>query len=140
MCDVRGNCKKGSKRDSSESSMRSRTEQEEEWKQNEMEKETEPIWRMFHWAYSTPSHLLVYDRNRLHTTLQSREGVRQGDPFAAFGFALGVQQLYESANVVRTIHILPLGQYLCMSTPRLRVASSILHTSIFVWSKNNTLL
>ena len=56
---------------------------------------TEPIWRMFHWTYSTPSSLLVFERGGLRSTLQSSEGVRQGCPFAAFGFALGVQPLYE---------------------------------------------
>lgn len=59
--------------------------------------ETEPLWRMFHWAYSDPSALLLYDRSRLHTRLPSSEGVRQGDPFAAFAFALSVQPLYEAA-------------------------------------------
>src|SRR5690606_16095704 len=27
--------------------------------------DTEPVWRMFHWAYSQPSDLLVYDNSRL---------------------------------------------------------------------------
>ena len=57
---------------------------------------TEPIWKMFRWAYATPSPLLVHDRNRLHTLLRSSEGVRQGDVFSAFGFGLGVQPLYVS--------------------------------------------
>ena len=52
---------------------------------------------MFHWSYATPSPLLVYNRSRLHTVLESSEGVRQGDPFAAFGFALSVQPMYEAA-------------------------------------------
>jgi len=59
--------------------------------------ETEPLWRMFHWSYSNPSALLLYDRNGLHSQLESSEGVRQGDPFAAFAFALSVQPLYEKA-------------------------------------------
>ena len=56
---------------------------------------TEPMWRMFHWAYSSKSPLLVFDKGRLHTELSSSEGMRQGDPFAAFVFALCVQSLYE---------------------------------------------
>jgi hypothetical protein len=56
---------------------------------------TEPIWRMFHWAYSSESPLLVFDKGILHTILSSSEGMRQGDPFAAFAFALCVQSLYE---------------------------------------------
>ena len=48
-------------------------------------------------SYSSPSPLLIYNRGKLHTQLESSEGVRQGDPFSAFGFALGVQSLYENA-------------------------------------------
>ena len=66
------------------------------WKVLLRHPETERIWRMFHWAYSQPSPLLVYNQGALHTALQSTEGVRQGDPFAAFVFALMVQPLYES--------------------------------------------
>jgi len=58
---------------------------------------TERIWRMFHWAYSPPSPLLVYDHQRFHVALESSDGVRQGDPFAGLGFALSVQPLYEEA-------------------------------------------
>ncbi len=60
-------------------------------------KKTEPIWKLFYWCYSSPSPLLLYDRNNLHTILESTEGVRQGDPFAALCFSLLVQSLYEEA-------------------------------------------
>jgi hypothetical protein len=43
----------------------------------------------FHWAYSVASPLLVYDDDTL-VQLSSSEGVRQGDPFAAFVFACNV--------------------------------------------------
>lgn len=57
---------------------------------------TEPMWRMFHWAYASSSPLLVYsDGGRLHIQLESSDGMRQGDPFAGFGFSLGVQPLWE---------------------------------------------
>jgi len=59
---------------------------------------TQPIWRMFYWAYATPTPLLIYDRGQRHDILWSSEGVRQGDPFASFAFALGVQKLYEDAT------------------------------------------
>jgi hypothetical protein len=60
--------------------------------------ETEPIWRMFRWAYATPSPLLVFDRSgELHSAIQSAEGTRQGDPFSAFVFALRMQPLYEAS-------------------------------------------
>ncbi|MDR3446153.1 reverse transcriptase domain-containing protein, partial [Dyella sp.] len=59
--------------------------------------EVAPILRMFHWAYAEESPLLVYERSRLKAILASAQGVRQGDPFAAFVFALLVQTLYEKA-------------------------------------------
>ena len=40
---------------------------------------------------------LVYGHTGLHSQLESSEGVRQGDPFSAFAFALSVQPLYEAA-------------------------------------------
>lgn len=56
------------------------------------------IWRYFHWAYSVPSPLLVYDAvGNLYRALQSAEGVRQGDPPASLAFALSVQHLYQHA-------------------------------------------
>jgi len=62
-----------------------------------------PLWRIFQWAYGGESPLYVYERDgSVHTTLQSRRGVRQGDPLAALAFALTVQPLYEAA-----LHDLP---------------------------------
>ena len=52
---------------------------------------------MFHWAYSVASPLLVYDDNTLVAQLSSSEGVRQGDPFAAFVFAFLMQPAYTAA-------------------------------------------
>lgn len=65
------------------------------WKTMLEHPSTEAIWRMFYWAYSSPSDLLVFDRGKLFARLMSSEGVRQGDPFAAFAFALSVQSLYK---------------------------------------------
>lgn len=67
------------------------------WKKLLSTPQAESIWRMFHWAYSEGSDLLLYDRSSLYSVLQSLEGVRQGCPFAAFAFALLVQPLYEAA-------------------------------------------
>jgi hypothetical protein len=62
-------------------------------------KKTEPIWKAFHWQYSTASPLLVYSRSgELFAELKSSEGTRQGCPFAGFGFALTVQPLYAGAK------------------------------------------
>jgi len=51
----------------------------------------------FYAQYAEPTELLVYDGSRLVHKLTSSEGVRQGDPFAALGFALTVQPLCEAA-------------------------------------------
>jgi Reverse transcriptase (RNA-dependent DNA polymerase) len=56
-----------------------------------------PLWRLFDWAYGDSSPLYVYERTgERRATLHSRRGVRQGDPLAAFAFALCVQPLYEA--------------------------------------------
>ena len=73
------------------------TSRAEAWRVLQRHPETQAMWRMFHWAYASASPLLVFDNSRLHTIMQSAEGMRQGDPFAAFVFALCVQTLYERA-------------------------------------------
>jgi hypothetical protein len=56
-----------------------------------------PILRAFFWQYSDSSPLLIYERGELFHELRSSNGVRQGCPFAGFGFALSVQPLYVAA-------------------------------------------
>ena len=58
---------------------------------------THKLLKAFHWQYSQPTSLLVYDGNQLYGELQSSDGVRQGDPFSAFVFALTVHKLYTDA-------------------------------------------
>jgi hypothetical protein len=56
------------------------------------------MWRVAHWAYSSPSPLWVYDRRGVPVhRLESANGVRQGDLLAAALFALAVQPIYASA-------------------------------------------
>ncbi len=55
---------------------------------------TGPLLRMFHWAYSDPSQLLLYDGMRLLDIIMSAEGFRQGDPLSMLIFSLLVQPLY----------------------------------------------
>ena len=58
-----------------------------------------PLWRFFHWAYKAPSPLLVYGRDGvLYGTIESQEGVRQGDPLSSILYDLSVQQLYVSTG------------------------------------------
>jgi len=56
-----------------------------------------PILKAFFWQYSDASPLLLFERGEFFRQLLSRNGVRQGCPFAAFAFALAVQPLYEAA-------------------------------------------
>jgi hypothetical protein len=87
---------------------------------------TEPIWKMFHWSYSTPSPLLVYDSDHLCATLSSQQGVRQGDPFASFAFALFVQPLYERAiaDLPKTVHAISIHDDLTLIGPQQHVMTA----------------
>jgi len=58
---------------------------------------TEPMLKAFYYQYSDPTTLLVWNGTTLFQELSSDEGVRQGDPFAAFAFALTVQPLWTNA-------------------------------------------
>ena len=58
------------------------------------------LWQFFQWSYSDPSDLLIYDASgNLVTSLQSVQGVKQGDPVSSFMFALTIQSLLEEAVV-----------------------------------------
>src|ERR1700761_8149269 len=52
-----------------------------------------PLWRFFHWAYQSPSSLHVYNRDgTLRGVIESREGVRQGDPPSSLLYDLSVRR------------------------------------------------
>ena len=56
------------------------------------------LWHFFSWSYSEPSDLLVYDGDgALAATVQSLQGVKQGDPVASLLFALTVQTAFTAA-------------------------------------------
>lgn len=59
-----------------------------------------PIHRLFWWAYSNSSDLLLFSRDGLLTgNISSSNGVRQGDILASIAFALSMQPLYSSSIV-----------------------------------------
>jgi hypothetical protein len=59
------------------------------------EEKLRPLWRFAHWAYRTPSPLLVLDHGVFAGLLMSEQGVRQGDGLASLLFSLSVQKFYE---------------------------------------------
>ena len=56
--------------------------------------ELEQAWRIGHFAYSTPSLLLLGDKSQSHLT--SSNGVRQGDPLSTLLFSLAIHDTYDS--------------------------------------------
>jgi hypothetical protein len=58
------------------------------------------IWRLVHFAYSSPSALYTRDdEGRYVARLYSCEGVRQGDPISALLFSVAIQPVY--VNIIR---------------------------------------
>ena len=56
------------------------------------------MWRLAHFSYGLPSHLLLMDRGQLVTSILSEEGVRQGDVLGPALFALSMKELYSSST------------------------------------------
>jgi len=52
--------------------------------------EFRPIYSLVHWAYRSPSDLLVLKGGRVLYTLRSSRGVRQGDPLGSLLFAISM--------------------------------------------------
>ena len=56
------------------------------------------IWQFFYWSYNEGSDLFIFDRDgNVAEVLKSLQGVKQGDPLAAFAFAFTIQYLYNDA-------------------------------------------
>jgi hypothetical protein len=53
------------------------------------------LWSLFELQYARPGPLLVYQDGALIAVLESRQGVRQGDPMSSLLFALTIQPLLE---------------------------------------------
>ena len=52
------------------------------------------IWRLAHWAYKDVSSLLVFDQGDFQCSIESAQGVKQGDPLGAVLFSLSMNPLY----------------------------------------------
>ena len=56
-----------------------------------------PIRKLFDYAYNQPTPLHLYDKDgKLHDTLTSAVGVRQGDVLSSLLFSLAMQPIYEN--------------------------------------------
>src|SRR4029077_16785566 len=66
------------------------------------EPQLEPIWKLAHWVYAAPSPLWIRecegDRKMIQPIeLQSKVGVKQGDPLGSLLFALSMKEIYHEA-------------------------------------------
>ena len=55
----------------------------------------QPLWRLAHWAYRSPSDLFLFERGVLLSTLRSANGVKQGDGLGSLLFSLSVHKFYK---------------------------------------------
>jgi hypothetical protein len=59
------------------------------------ESKLQSMWRLAHWAYSASTPLLtIGDSGNYEARLQSRQGVRQGDPLGSLLFDLSMKHIY----------------------------------------------
>src|ERR1700759_1534396 len=60
--------------------------------------ELAPIWRMAYWAYKDSSSLLVFENGKYKATIESAQGVKQGDALGALLYALSVHSFYKNCT------------------------------------------
>lgn len=65
--------------------------------------ELNSLWRIVHFAYNTPSALLL---SKTNVHLQSENGVRQGDPLSSLLFCLGIKDILDSASASASVRII----------------------------------
>jgi hypothetical protein len=59
-------------------------------------KDASPLWRLFHWSYSSPSNLFLYTNyGNDSTIIKSSQGVRQGDPPSPLLFSNSIHPGYQ---------------------------------------------
>ena len=54
--------------------------------------------RIAHWAYSSSSSLLVFEKGKYKTTIKSAQGVKQGDVLGSFLYALSIHPAYQQCT------------------------------------------
>ena len=64
--------------------------------------EFRPVFSLVHWAYSSPSDLLVLKKGKVLYSLPSSMGVRQGDPLGSFLFSVAMLKPYSKIASVLT--------------------------------------
>ena len=56
-----------------------------------------PLFRLAYWSYNKPSQLLTLNNGKVAFTLDSQEGVKQGDILASLLFALSMTKIYKDS-------------------------------------------
>src|ERR1700759_1890658 len=65
--------------------------------------ELAPVWRIAHWAYSSSSSLLVFEKGKYKTTIKSSQGVKQGDVFGLISLRFIHTSAYLQCTPLRSV-------------------------------------
>jgi hypothetical protein len=77
-----------------------------------------PLWRLSHWAYHLPSDLFIFDQGKFCGSLQSAQGVKQGDGLGSLLFSLSVHKFYQQCSRdCSAVHTVAIADDLHISGP-----------------------